>query len=138
MYRAAIVSFTVTCPNSDAATAPASGTTAQPSTKDSSARDGHRITLTGISTRRSVCRSISRPTENCVTAPHSVATNAADPISGSRLGSEARRSSISFGSSSVKALNTRPDTVAISSSTVTARRTRWRGMAGKGRAEALR
>ncbi len=78
-------------------------------------------------------RSIIRPTENCVSAPQSVTRNAASPTSGSSVAFPASRSCISFGSNKVKALNTRPDDIAISISTTTARRTRWRGIGGKGR-----
>ncbi len=79
----------------------------------------------------SVVRSIIRPTVNCVTAPHSVATVAASPASGSSAGLSASRSCISFGMSTVKPLNTMPEAAAISSSTTTARRTRCGGMSGK-------
>ena len=90
----------------------------------------------GRNTRRSVCRSIMRPTVNWVAAPHSVTMNAATPISGSNAASVATRSWISFGISRVKALNTRPETTAISSSTMIARRTRAGGMGGNGRVPA--
>ena len=60
------------------------------------------------------------------------------PTIGSSCGSPASRSCISFGIRSVKALKTRPETTAISSSTITARRTSGGGISGKGRAAAWR
>ena len=54
-----------------------------------------------------------RPTVNWVSPPQSVARKASSPTTGSRSGEPASRSSISFGSSRVKALNTRPETAAM-------------------------
>jgi AraC-like DNA-binding protein len=88
---------------------------------------------TGRKTRFSVLRSIIRPTLNWVSAPHRVTRKAATPISCSRLSFSASLSCSSLGSSRVKALNTSPDVMAISISTTTARRTRWRGIDGNGR-----
>ena len=56
MYRAVMVSFTVTCPNSTAATTPATGTASQPSTSASAASAGASTTAIGRNMRRSVVR----------------------------------------------------------------------------------
>ncbi len=129
-----MVSFTVTWPKITAATSPATGSTAQPPHERERRHPRRQHERHRQEHAAQVMRSISRPTVNCVSAPHRVTTNAATPIAGSRRGSDASRSCSSFGISSVKALNTRPETTAISSNTTTARRTTARGMGGNGRA----
>ena len=133
-----MVSFTVTWPNTAAATSPATGTSAQPWAKASATRAGTSTSASGRNTRLRVRRSINRPTVAWVSAPHRVAAVAAMPASQTSEGSSASRSCISLGIRREKALNTRPETAAISSSTMTARRTRWRGMAGNGMPAARR
>ena len=125
-----MVSFTVTWPKTAAATSPATATSGQPRRKASATSAGTSTAESGRKTRRSVMRSISRPTVNWVAAPHSVAAVAAMPASHSSDGLSASRSCMSFGIRTVKVLNTRPETAAISSSTTIARRTSARGSAG--------
>jgi hypothetical protein len=68
---------------------------------------------------------------NWVIAPHSVTRNASVPTIGRSCGLLARRSCMSLGNSSVNELNTRPDTTAMSSKTITARLTSAEGISGK-------